>query len=1058
MRKHLWLGTLVMLWLVYTPSLRSQMEYSLIEQEEEQVLFNPGLYKSMEWRNIGPFRGGRANAVAGVPQQPQVYYMGSVGGGVWKTEDAGISWHNISDGYFQSASIGAIAVAEADPNIIFVGTGEHAVRGVMSSAGDGVYKSTDAGKTWTHLGLSKTKHISRILIHPENPDQVWVAAQGAAFGPSRDRGIFKSEDGGKTWTHVLYINNTTGAADLSIDPSNPRILYAGMWDHQRSPWLIRSGGRGSGIFKSTDGGSNWKKLNTGLPEEMGKVGVAVSPANPNLVYAIIEAENGGVYKSNDAGGTWQQVSNDRVTIGRAWYYSKIVPDPVFEHGLYVLNAPLLQSMDGGQSFTSIPNPHTDQHSLWINPDNPKNMILANDGGACITFNGGRSWSSQQNQATAQLYRIIADRRFPYHVYAGQQDNTSLAIPSRTVDGGIGREHWYPVAGGESAFLAFDPDDPRLVYGTSFLGNITLYDHQTGLNKDIMAYPDVGLGSAPQNQKYRFNWNAPVIWTPRDGGTLYHAGNVVFKSTDGGLNWEEISPDLTRNEVRKQGPGGGPFTNEGAGAEVYNTISYLAASPLDEQELWVGTDDGLVHRSPDAGTSWINVTPPAMGEALINSLEVSRHREGRIYLVATRYKFNDHRPMIYRSDDRGQTWIKITEGIPDHIFARVVREDPKDEDILYAGTESGIYISFNRGESWHPFQLNLPVCAVTDLFVRDNDLIAATAGRSIWILDDLSPIQQSKGRPTEDRFTLYQPRPTVRLEASPPEYATGAEGENPPDGMAIDYYLPERMASQQELELKIYNPQGKLIRRYSNQPDTTYEEYEGGPAAPILLPDEKGFNRFYWDLRRQPLPGVSQIFVLGDYRGGRVAPEAYTLVLSTARDSMEATAIVKPDPRLDVDWQHFQQQEEVLIQLENQIRDIHQSVNKMRTVKEQIKTLVNLLRKSREHQDLVDMGVRAIAKIQQWESLIIQTRQESYQDVINYPNQLSAEFFALKEKVDSHDPRVSGGALRRASDLGQQWESHKSEMENILEREITEFNRMFKEKNIPALIIPQIKAF
>ena len=1047
---------MVLLGLCCSQSAFSQMERSLIEQNE-QVLFSEGLFQSLNWRNIGPFRGGRSNAVVGVRQQPMVYYMGTVGGGVWKTEDAGISWNNITDGFIKSASIGAIAVAKSDPNTLYIGTGEHAVRGVMSSAGDGVYKSTDAGKTWVHIGLAKTKHISRIIIHPENPETLWVAAQGATFGRTRERGVYKSVDGGENWEHVLYINNTSGASDISIDQSNPRILYVGMWDHQRTPWLMRSGGTGSGLYKSTDGGNNWEQLSDGLPEKMGKTSIAVSPANPNLLYANIEADKGGVFRSKDAGTHWEQVSDNRSTIARAWYYTRIIPDPVFEQGVYVLNAPLLQSLDGGKTFEAINNPHTDQHDLWINPDNPKNMILANDGGACITFNGGKSWSSQDNQPTAQLYRIIADKQFPYHVYAGQQDNSSIAIPSRTSDSGIDKVHTYPVAGGESAFIALDPDNPDLVYGTSFLGNISVYNHQTGLVKDIMAYPNVGLGSSSAEQRYRFNWNAPLISDPFEPKTLYHGAQVVLKSTDGGFNWSEISPDLSQNQIIKQGLGGGPFTNEGAGGEVYNTISYLAASPIQERELWVGTDDGLVHFSPDGGATWNNVSPPGLGEALVNAIEVSRHHTGRAYVSATRYKFDDPRPLVFQTSDYGKTWVKTVQGISENNFVRVVREDQKNEQILYAGTESGLYISFDQGTNWNAFQLNLPLSPITDLFIRDNDLIASTAGRAIWILDDLSPIQQSTGKAPNEELAIYLPKEQVRM---PSTAAADSDfiGSNPEDGVAIDYFLPNSLTDYSDLRLRVYHPNGSLLRTFQADPNPEFIEYEGGPEMEKLLSTKKGFNRFYWDFRRATLPGVPKVFVLGDYRGGMVAPETYTIVLSYGNDSVDTKVTINPDPRLDISWQTYQEQEEVLLDIENKIRDIHNSVNKMRTVKVQIQTLIDLLKKSKEHADLVTIGKDAINKIEQWEALIIQTKQQTFQDVINYPNQLSAEYFALKEKVDSHDPRLTQGAISRLADLNDTWTNARSKMQNILEREVDTFNKVFKEKNIPALIIPQVKAF
>jgi photosystem II stability/assembly factor-like uncharacterized protein len=1057
MRKHYWftLGMTALMLMIQIPIL-AQMK-PIFHDQEQAMLFNESTFRSMQWRNIGPFRGGRSNAVTGVKNDPMTYYMGTVGGGLWKTVDAGISWVNISDGFFQTASVGAVAVANSDPNIIYVGMGEHAVRGVMSSYGDGVYRSTDAGKTWQHLGLAKTKHISKVIIHPENPDKIWVAAQGAAFGPSRERGIYTSEDGGQTWEQILFVNPTTGASDLSIDLHNPRIIYAAMWDHQRKPWHIRSGGRGSGIYKSSDGGNNWQKLSSGLPDAMGKVGVAVSQVNPNIVYGIIEAEKGGVFRSEDAGANWQQVSTDRATIGRAWYYTKIVADPVYEKGLYVLNAPLLHSDDGGHSYDQIDNPHTDQHDLWINPDNPKNMILANDGGACITFNGGKSWSSQENQPTAQLYRLTTDHQFPYNIYAAQQDNTSFRIPSRTASTGITQQDWSNVGDSESAFIAVDPEDPTEVFSTNYLGNIISFNQETGFSKNLMAYPNLGLAALPKDQKYRFNWNAPLVMSPFDNQVLYHAANVVLKSTNRGMSWAPISPDLTRDEELKQGPGGGPFTNEGAGGEVYNTISYLVCSQEKEGEIWVGTDDGRVHFSPNDGAQWKEITPENLGEAQINSIELSAI-PGRAYIVATRHKFNNIRPIILKTENYGKSWELITEGIPSNTFARVLREDPKMDNILYVGTETGLFISFDQGKQWHPFQLNLPVCPITDLIIQDNDLIAATAGRSIWILDDLSPIQQYLSKIQGDEISIITPKDQVRFTTDYYVNSTRTDmGLNPPDGIYLDYYIPDHM-TEDTLVLAIYDRYNKLVRSFRNVMDSTFTEYEGGPPAPVVLPIHAGINRFVWDLRRNTIPGVDQIFVYGDYRGGVVPPGYYTARLSNGKQTTNCEFAILADPRIEAEPKDYEYQARILREIEKQVADIHLSINKMRVVRDQIHSLVELLERSNEHKDLISTGRDAIQKIQSWELSLIQTKQQTYQDAIHLSNGLNAELLDLKQKVDTPSPNVTEGAKERLQNLTEQWAAQKALMENILNQDVGTFNEIFKEKNIPALIIPKVSAF
>ncbi len=720
------------------------------------------LFQAMKWRLIGPFRGGRSVTAAGVVSDPLTYYFGATGGGVWKTTDAGITWKNVSDGFFKTGSVGAVTVSESDPNVIYVGMGEHAVRGVMDSHGDGVYKSTDAGRTWTHMGLDTSRAISRIRIHPSDPETVYVAVQGAPHAPTEDRGIYRSTNGGTNWKKVHFVSDRAGAADLAMDMTNPRILYASYWDHLRPPWKVESGGEGSGIWKSIDSGDNWEKLTEGLPELMGKIGIDVSRANPDRVFANVEAEEGGLFRSDDAGKTWTHMNKTRIIQTRSWYYMEVFADPQDAETVYVLNAPMMRSTDGGKTFTQIRVPHGDNHDLWINPTNNKIMINANDGGANVSFNGGESWSTQQNQPTAQFYRVITDNHFPYWVYGGQQDNTSVATAS-AAPGGIGWKDWVAVSGCESAYLAFDPDNPEEVYGGCYQGLIDVWNRTTGTRKSIMAYPFLGLGTFPRDQKYRFNWNAPIVASPHDPSVIYHAGNVVFKTTDKGQSWQPISPDLTLNDVEKQGPGGGPITNEGAGGENYNTIYYFVESPHQAGTYWVGTDDGLVHISRDGGQNWKAVTPEGIGEAMINSIEVSPHDPATAYIAVTKYKFNDFTPHIFKTNDYGESWQRIVEGIEDEAWVRAVREDPVRTGLLYAGTELGIYISFDDGLAWQKWQLNLPIVPITDLTIRNNDLVAATQGRAFWILDDLSPVQQITTETAEADVHLFEPRPAIQVQ-------------------------------------------------------------------------------------------------------------------------------------------------------------------------------------------------------------------------------------------------------------------------------------------------------
>ena len=813
------------------------------------IVIQDSNYHGLKWRNIGPFRGGRSVASTGVVGQPMTYYMGTTGGGIWKTTDDGIHWNNISDKFLKTGTVGAIAVAESNPNIVVAGMGEHAARGVMTSMGDGVYKSTDAGKTWKHAGLDLTRHISDVVIDPNNPEIIFIAAQGAQYGPSEDRGIYRSRNGGESWEKVLYLDSTTGASSLSMDMNNPLILYAAMWQHRRYPWTMESGGKNSGLYKSTDGGNSWKKMKEGLPEEFGKAGISVSRANAELVFAVIEAEGtkGGVYRSDDAGKKWTQINKDRINIARSWYYMEIFADPQNENIVYVLNAPVTKSIDGGKTFKSLPTPHGDNHHLWINPHDNQKMINSNDGGVNISNNGGESWSTQQNQATAQFYRVITDNLVPYNVYGGQQDNSAISIASRTNDQGIDWKDWYAVAGCESAFLAFDPDNPDVVYGGCYQGIIEKWVRASREGKAIKEYPELGLSIAPKDFKFRYNWNAPIISSPHDRNTIYHAGNVVFKTTDGGISWDVISPDLTRNEKEKQGPGGGPYTNEAAGGENYNTLMALVASPHEKGVLWAGSDDGLIHITRDGGSNWENVTPADMQQGIVNSIEVSPHDPATAYAVVMRYKFMDLNSYIFKTSDYGKSWTKIVNGISGpHTFARVVREDPLRKGLLYAGTETGLYISFDDGQNWQEFQLNLPVVPINDLIFQNNDLAAATAGRSFWILDDLAAIQNSPA--PKAPVAIFKPQDTYLLFGGSSDKPVPGLGQNPKEGVTFDYYL-DKEADSLNLELEVIH-NGKLIRSITNKQPKEFKTWPGGPSKPQVLPSKKGFNRFTWILEKK----------------------------------------------------------------------------------------------------------------------------------------------------------------------------------------------------------------
>lgn len=1008
------------------------------------------LYHGLKWRNIGPFRGGRSVTSSGVIGQPLTYYMGSTGGGVWKTTDAGISWNNISDGFFMTGTVGAIAVAESDPNIVVVGMGEHAARGVMTSMGDGVYKSMDAGKTWKHFGLEKTRHISDVVIHPKDPNIIYITAQGAQYGPSQERGVYRTQDGGKNWSKILTVDQNTGASSLSMDMNNPRILYASMWEHRRYPWIMESGGKQSGLYKSTDGGDTWDQLKRGLPKAFGKSGISVSRANSERVFAVIEAEGekGGVYRSDDAGKTWKIINKNRINIARSWYYMEIFADPQNEDHVYVLNAPVMKSIDGGKSFSNIRVPHGDNHHLWINPTNNQNLINSNDGGANISFNGGQSWSTQQNQPTAQFYRVITDNKVPYHVYGGQQDNSAIGIASRTNDGGIDWKDWYSVAGGESAFIAFDPDNPEIIYGGTYQGNISKWSRTSREQKSIKEYPELGLSIAPKDAKYRYNWNAPIISSPQDRNTIYHAGNVVFKTTNGGINWEEISPDLTKNELEKHGPGGGPYTNEAAGGENYNTITALVASQHTKGVLYAGTDDGLLHITQNDGQTWSNITPKGIPDGIINSIDISEHDPATAYVVVMRYKSMDLGSYIFKTTNYGKSWKKIVNGLDDpNGFARVVRADKKKKGLLYAGTEVGLYISNNDGANWERFKLNLPIVPINDLIIQDNDLVAATSGRGFWILDDLGTLQQPAAK---NKLHVFTPKDSYHIFGGTSK-AIG-QGLNPNSGITLDYYLPKKIDSL-ELTLEILH-ENNVIRTFSSKKPKGFKSWPGGPSKPQVLPAKKGYNRFTWNLGTEALPAIDKVFVLGGLNGYTTGPGTYTLRMTLEDAVSETKATVLPNPSIDATAQDYKEQQSMLATIAATLKEMHTSVNSLRSAKSQLNAYESLLKDNDNAQELIKDGKELSKRITNWEDNLIQSKQKTFQDVINFNNKLNAQLINLSGYLQSADPKVTQGAKVRLEDLLKDWAVYKSERDAIMTTGMKAYNATFKALDIPALIVKE----
>lgn len=1016
------------------------------------------VFKPLKYRNIGPFRGGRSVCATGVIGDPLTYYMGTTGGGLWKTEDAGHLWKNISDGYFKTGSVGAVAVSTSDPNIVYVGMGEHAPRGVMTSYGDGVYKSTDAGKTWKYMGLKETQQIARIIIHPKNPNILYVAAQGQLNGPNKDRGIFKSMDGGVTWTKILYKDERTGCAELSMDLSDPNILYAAMWEHQRLPWKVISGGPGSGLYKSMDGGATWTEMTEGLPTEKGKMAIAVCQSNPQKVYALIESdteqEKGGLFVSNNAGKSWSRVSGDHQLVQRAWYYIELFIDPKDENTVYVLSAPALRSLDGGKTWENLGGTHGDYHDLWINPNNPRNLCIANDGGTAISFNYGASWSPQDNMPTGQFYRINVDNQFPYRIYGGQQDNTSISIAHRELGSyGISSKSWEASAGGESAFLAFDPDNPRFVMGGSYLGTIEVLDNKSNAGTNIMAAPIQYLGRETQDMKYRFNWNAPIIWSQHEPNTFYHGAQVLLRTRDMGKTWEEVSPDLTRNEKAKQGKGGGPYTNEAVGAENYGTIAYVVESPQEKGVIWVGTDDGYVQVTRDNAKTWTNVTPKTLQECLVNAIEVSPHDPGTAYIATTRYKFNDHTPKLMKTTDYGKTWTDITSNIPYGAYTRVVREDPKRKDLLFAGTETGMYLSWSGGKNWEKFNLNLPVTPITDLMIKHDDLIVATMGRAFWILDDIELLRQYKE--AKDQAILYQPTDAIlsndgsELNGSNVDFdgTNLLRGVNPANGIVMYYYLPEAMDST-DIELIITDKNGNEVRRFSSKSDVNFQSYDGGPSATPTLPKKKGLNRFVWNMRYPTMLGAPTVYIESNYEGHKASPGEYNLQLNLGKQVLNTNFKILPNPLYELSNADYLEYHQFMTTIEKEVNTMHKMVNDMMKLQKQLNGIVSDLN-SKSQESLKKEAQELVSKMKAWDDLMVQRKAKAYDDVDNYDNKFTANYLFAVNHSDSSLPRVNQPTRDRIAELNKEWATLKQQGEAILNA-VPALNKKLWEVGIGAL--------
>ncbi len=1032
---------------------------------------------TLRWRCIGPPRGGRVVAVAGHPEEPMVFYFGACAGGVWKTTDGGTYWDNVSDGYFNTASVGAIAVSESDPNVVYAGTGESCIRGNVSP-GDGVYRSTDGGATWSHVGLSDTRHVARVRVHPKDPDLVYVAALGHAYGPNEQRGIFRSADGGATWERVLFRSSRAGAIDLSMDPNNPRVLYASTWQALRQPWLFSSGGPDSGFFKSTDGGDTWTEITDrpGLPHGVkGRIGVAASPARSGRVWAIVEAEERGVYRSDDGGDTWEKTSDEAALLQRPWYYNHVFADPADAETVYVLNLKAWKSTDGGRTFTEITMPHGDNHDLWIDPRDSRRMIEGNDGGACVSFNGGDTWSTIHNQPTSQFYHVTTDNQYPYRVYGTQQDNSAISVPSRSYKGGITWQDAYTVGHSESGHVAVHPDDPNIVYsgaiGSAPGGGDTMlkYDHRSGQSQIVSIWPEPMLGVGPKEYRYRFQWTYPLFFSPHDSNVLYAAGNRVFRSRDGGMSWETVSPDLTRADESKMEASGGPITLDTSGVEVYGTIFSLAESPHVRGELWAGSDDGLVHVSRDDGQTWTEATPKGLPEwSLITAIRPSAHARGTAYLSATRYRLNDNSPYLFKTTNGGAAWECISDGMPTDQLSRIVLEDPTRPGLLYVGTESGVYFSFDDGESWRPLSGNLPVVPVHDLVVKDDELVAGTHGRSVWVLNGLSLLRQMADADEEANFHVFKPADTYRASSweesgrEPPKGKSytlpssdpatfyedlGPSGEvrrrflnagaNPPNGVVVSYYLKDKPEGR--TSLSFLDSSGEVIARYSS-----IEGEEGEPS----LPAEAGMNSFVWNM----LYPASHPLEAEDSASSRIRPLAppgvYRVRLTLNCGEAEQEFKLLKDPRVPASQDDLQEQFALLLRVRDKLSEAHDAVRRVRRIRAQVDEWLARAAAEGKRGDLAGPADSLLEKLAAVEEQLIQTKSRTRMDWLNLPTRLDTKLIALATVIGGADSAPTRQSYEVFDYLSGLVGAQLTALQDVIDADLADFCRLVGDLGIP----------
>ena len=1019
-------------------------------------------FKGMKYRLIGPFRGGRSLTAAGIPGDPTTYYFGGTGGGVWKSTDGAMTWSSVFDKEGTS-SIGSIAVAASNHNVLYVGTGEACIRGNISH-GDGVYKSFDGGKTWKNVGLRDSRAIGKVIINPINPDIVFVAALGHPYGPNTERGIFRTTDGGKTWEKVLYKDENTGGIDVAFDPHNPNIIFAALWQARRTSWSLSSGGPGSGLYRSSDGGTTWKHIEEhGLPKgPYGKIGVGVA-ANSDRVYALIEAHNpdGGLYRSDDGGESWQLVNASHSLWQRPWYYMHVIVDPRDENTLYIMNVEAYKSTDGGHLFNKVHVPHGDNHGLWIDPMNTRRMIASNDGGVTVTLDGGKSWTPEDNQPIAQFYHVIADSATPYRVYGAQQDSGTVAITSRSDEGSITYSDWYDVGGGEAGYIAPYPPDPNIVFAADYQGNITRYDRHIGQVKEITELPELSDAHGAANLEHRFQWTAPVLISPHDPNTLYHGGEVLFKTTDGGVHWQAISPDLTRNDKEKQKVSGGDITLDDSGTEYYDTIFALAESPISKGLLWAGTDDGLVQLTKDEGKTWTNITPKDMLEwSRISQIDPSPFDPGTAYVAVDRHQFDDLHPYIYKTSDYGKTWTKLGQGIPDNTFVRVVREDPKKRGLLYAGTETGLFVSFDDGQKWRALKLNLPTTPVHDLVIKGNDLLVATHGRAFWILDDVTPLREYSDDIQQKEAHLYTPATAYRIQAGEggPHHPSKRVGQNPPAGAIIYYYLKDAPKADADAKLEILDGSGKVIRKYSSAEFNSLEEPLGPddkkPEKQLKL--EAGLNRFVWDLRYDEPRRVSGYY-LYEYNGGARGPVAvpghYQVRLTVGGQTQTAGFDLKLDPRVNVSQADLEAQLKLLLDTRDELSRVYDTVNQIQDVRLQLAGLKRRLPESVSAKSIVTAADDLEKKLVGVRDDLINLDITANEDSLAYPPQLDAKLAFLAMAVGSADSAPTEPEYREFDKLKRQSGELLAKWDDLQRRDLAAFQKMTAEGSLSTVVVP-----